>query len=202
MRSYDGTTATYLTSEPGMFARLLIWMTVKDRSTGAPVTFGFWNGADHENFTINAVSRLYYGAGQVIGVEPMVYAKGIAGRTQRMTISPLAVEAVSVIRTYDPRLAPIEIHRALFATATGVLTGTPARVFSGFIDTVTIATPEEGGTAAVEIAMISSAMLLTRTRPDKRSSAQQKAAHVGDTFRQYATVSGSVPCAWGEERAS
>ena len=50
---------------------------------------GLWTGADHENFTIGAASRLYYGAGNVVELPQLTFQAGLAVRMHRLGLSPL-----------------------------------------------------------------------------------------------------------------
>ena len=199
MRTFDAPTAAHVSTATGFMARVLVWITAKDRSTGAAVTLGLWNGDDVESITIGGVARTYYGAGALLGFEPVLYSSGTVVRSLRASLSPLAPAAAQVIRGYEPRLAPVEIHRALYDVATMTLVAEPHRVFKGWIDEVRITTPEIGGDASCEVTMVSAARALTRTLALRKSDETQK-LRSGDRFRRWADVSGSVDTWWGEKR--
>ena len=200
MRSFDTATSTHIGATTGFYARVLIWIVAKDRTTGTPTPLGLWNGDDALSFTIGGVARTYYGAGALLSVEPMVYGSGTLVRTTRANLSPIAPEVAQVIRGYEPRLAPVEIHRALFDVNTMALVAEPHRVFKGWIDGVRITTPEIGGEASCEVTMASAARALTRTLPLKKSDETQK-LRGGDRFRRWADISALVDVYWGEGRA-
>lgn len=199
MRSFDANTAAHISSATGFYARVLIWIIAKDRSTGAPTPLGLWNGDDVLSFTIGGVARTYYGAGALLGIDPIIYGSGTFVRTTRANLSPIAPEVAQVIRGYDPRLAPVEIHRALFDAETMALIAEPHRVFKGWIDEVRITTPEIGGDASCEVTMASAARALTRTLPLKKSDETQK-LRGSDRFRRWADISALVDVYWGERR--
>lgn len=199
MRSFDTATATALAASE-IVARALVWIRAKDRSTGTEETIGLWTGEDVASFTINGQARTYYGAGALLAIEPIVSQSGLVVQMSRMTLSPLAPEVAQAIRGYEPRLAPVEIHRALFDPLTMGLVAEPHRVFSGWIDEVVLTTPEASGEATVEVTMASAARGLTRTLPLKKSDETQK-RRSGDRFRRYADVSAAVDVFWGEARA-
>lgn len=200
MRSFSGTASTYLATGQ-VHARILFWAEAKNRGTGVTETIGIWNGDQDRNFTISSVSRTYIGAGGLLGVEPMVYGAGLQIRTQTVTFSPLEAEVIDLIRTYEPRLAPVEMHRAIFDPLTGDLVEEPHRIFKGWIDEVTIGTPEINGQATCSVTLVSTARALTRTLASKKSDAVQK-ARSGDRFRRYIDVSGNVKVFWGEKTES
>lgn len=199
MRTFDTATSTAM-SAPGIVARVLVWVRARDRSTGVEATLGLWNGDDTASITVGGVARTYYGAGALLGVDPIVYSAGVQVRMQRVSLSPLSPEVAQAIRGYEPRLAPVEIHRALFDPATMALVAEPHRMFKGWIDDVSITTPEIGGDAMCEVTLASAARALTRTLPLKKSDESQK-LRSGDRFRRYADISAAVDVYWGEARA-
>lgn len=200
MRDYGSATATYLQSRAGTIARTLIWVSARNRSTNLVETMGLWTGADHESFTIGGVSRLYYGAGNVTDLPQLTFQTGLAVRIHRLGLSPLTPEVMQLIRGYDVRFAPVEVHRALFATDTRLLVEEPHRVLSGFIDEVDLGTPAAGGTSSCVLGIATSARVLTQSLPLKKSDETQK-LRSGDRFRRWTDVSGSVDVWWGAQRS-
>lgn len=200
MRSFDPATAAAIAA-PSIVARALIWIRARDRVSGAEQALGLWTGDDSAQFTINGQSRSYAGAGALLSIDPIISQSGLLVRMSRITLSPLAPEVAQAIRGYDPRLAPVEIHRALFSPDTFNLVAEPHRVFSGWIDELVINTPEVGGEATVEVTLASSARALTRGLPIKKSDETQK-RRSGDRFRRWADISAAVDVYWGELRAA
>jgi len=126
---------------------------------------------------------------------------GLVVRMQRLTLSPLSPEVAQMLRGYDPRLAPVEIHRALFYPESRELVAEPRRVFKGWIDQAPITTPAIGGAAMAEVSLASAARALTIPLAAKKSDETQR-RRGGDRFRRYADVSGQVEVWWGEARAN
>lgn len=199
MRSYDAATLAALQTRAGVRARILIWVVAKNRVSGLDETLGLWTGADDRSFTIGSETRLYAGAGSIMQIPAIKLQAGLSVRMQRMTLSPISTVVADLIETYQSRFAPIEIHRALFSTEDGALVAEPHRVWKGFIDEVEITRAESGGEATCEVTAASSARLLTRTLPLKRSDATQQ-LRSGDRFRRYVDVSGKVDVWWGEKK--
>lgn len=197
MRSYDAATLAALSTRAGVVVRILVWVEARNRTTGLPETLGLWTGADDRAFTIGAATRTYAGAGGIMDIPPIKLQTGLAVRMLRLSLSPIATEVGDMIRTYDSRFAPIEIHRALFSPGDGSLIAEPHRVWKGFIDEVEVKETATPGEATCEVAAVSSARLLTRTLPLKASDASQQ-LRSGDRFRRYADVSGKVDVWWGE----
>lgn len=199
MRSYDSATATYFANRSNIVARMLLWISAKDRGTGAAQTVGLWDGDDHTTFTIAGGSRTYYGAGTVLQLPVITFATGFGVQAHTVELSPLAPEVINAIRLYEPRFAPVEIHRALFYAADMSLVAEPHRVFKGWVDAAPITTPEIEGQAKVTLTLMSAARALTRSVAQMKSDATQQ-LRSADRFRRWNTLSGAVDVAWGEIR--
>lgn len=200
MRDFDAPTLAAFQFRTQIAKRVLIWVTARNRTTGDPETLGLWNGGYDRSFTIDGSARSYVGAGALMGVPPLASQAGLTVRMQRLTLSPIDDTVAALIRTYDTRLAPIEIHRASFDPVTTALVSEPHRVFKGMVDELEIPV-EAGGATRCEMTVASSARYLTRTLTLKRSDASQQ-LRSGDRFLRYADVSGEVDVYWGERRAS
>lgn len=198
MRSFDAPTLTALQNRTERMMRVLVWVTARNRGTGLPEELGFWNGGYDRSFTINGVARTYVGAGALMQIPPLVYQVGLTVRMQRLTLSPIDAAVANLIRTYDSRLAPIEIHRAVLDPTTTLLVSEPHRLVKGIVDELEVTTDAKGE-ARCEVTVASSARYLTRTLTLKRSDASQQ-LRSGDRFLRYADVSGEVDVYWGEKR--
>lgn len=199
MRDYGAATLAYFQSRAGIIARTLIWVSARNRSTNAVETMGLWTGSDHETFTISAASRLYYGAGTVVDLPQLTFQSGLAVRMHRVGLSPLSPEVIQLIRGYDVKSAPVEIHRALYSTDTRLLIEEPHRVLTGFIDEVDLGTPAAGGTSSCILGIATSARVLTQDLALKKSDETQR-LRSGDRIRRWGDVTGSVDVWWGAVR--
>lgn len=198
MRTLGSNIAAMLQQRRGIVARSLIWITAKDRSTGDAASIGFWNGADHETITVNGYARLYYGAGSMIGLDAITYQTGLTVRMQRVTISPLSDEAATLLRSYDPRFARVEVHRAFYDLDTDAMLDTPQQVFSGWIDQAPITTPAKNGEAQAQLTLSGQEQIFTRTLSVVKSQAALANRSSTDEFRKYADLAGQIPVQWGE----
>lgn len=200
MKSYGSATTTYLAGRYGIVSRVLFWVSPRD--FGAPTVkypVGFWTGAQDMDFTIDSVVRTYHGAGTILQPEPITTSIGLNVRRHELPVIPLSDEMVDIFRTYELRLAPLEIHRALFYPADMTLVEEPHRLFKGYVDEVVLPTPEIGGEATARITIASTARNLTKTVPQKRSDVVQQ-MRGGDRFRRYTDISGAVDVWWGEKK--
>ncbi len=199
MRDFDPATAAYLASRPGgVRANVLVWITAKDRVTGLPATVGFWDGPDHETFTVDGAPRPYFGAGTILGLESLVYGSGLEVRLATLSLSQISDEVEQAIRGYDARFGAVEVHRVIFDSLTNAMQGPPHGILNGEIDAIVIDTPAEGGEGGVTVTIASAARALTRTLPLRRDDESQR-RRGDDRIRRYATLSGLINTAWGEK---
>lgn len=199
MRIFDTATATALASG-AVELHALVWITGRNRATGLPESIGFWSGDDVAEFTIGGQARTYYGAGNALEVDPIILEAGYSARSQRLRLGALTDEVILALRGYDPKFAPVEIHRAVFDPVTVQLVAPPHAVFRGFVDDVSLPRPEVGGVEVADLALVSSAVDGTRGLTLRKSDEALQARWPGDGFRRYISVSAVVPVWWGELR--
>jgi hypothetical protein len=200
MRILDTASAEYLSTHTGVASRHMVHVIGRNRSTGAQEALGLWQGDDHLTIAIDGVNRTYYGAGGLIGVEPIRAGIGLEVRMLQATLSPLTPEVALLLRGYDTRLAPAEVRRGLLSLETGQLIAEPIRVFRGWVDEVKIRTAEVGGTGEATVTLASAARGLTRALTLTRSDTEMRRRNAGERFRDYADIAGEVGVWWGEKR--
>lgn len=199
MRSVSASVAAARAARSGIHAEHLFWISAKNRTTGAMETMGLWTGPDEQTFTVAGQARTYYGAGNVLRAEPIRATVGIEVRTYEVELAAISPEVEQLIRGYDTRLAPIEIHRAEF-DGDGNLIAISERIFKGWIDGAPITTPEIGGEASARVRLVSAAHALTRYGSATKSDTVQR-RRSGDRFRRFGSIT-SAQVFWGEKSAS
>lgn len=197
MRVYDSATLSALQNPAGVHARTLVWVQARNRVTGAPETAGFWNGDQRQFVLIGGAAREYHAAGSLISIDTIAAEVGIGVRMQRIVLSPINAAVEEALRGFEPRLAPIEIHRVLFDVVKGVAVSAPHRIFRGWVDEVEIVTAAAGGESTAVVSCASSARALTRALQLKKSDASQR-RRGGDRFYRYTDVTDPVEVPWGE----
>lgn len=199
MRIYDSGTSAALAARNGMVSHRLVWITARNRSTALLETIGIWSGEDDLTLEVDGSQRPYTGAGALLQAEPITAGVGLAVRSYQVGLAAVAPEVENLVKGYETRFAPVEIHRALFDPATRALAGPPHRVFSGFINSIDFPTAEPGGTASCTLELVSETRALTRTLASKKSDESHR-NRGGDRFRKFGNISGVVPVYWGEKR--
>ena len=197
MRSFSPTTAAYLAARSDFQGHILLWVSARNRASGAVEEIGFWTGVDHEEFLIEGQSRLYYAAGSMLSMDALRRQVGLKAVTQRVTLSQISPEVQQLIRGYDPRHCPVEVHRALFDPQSDRPVDAPHVILRGFIDKVTLTTPAKGERGSVTIEIASHARALTKPVSRYRSDATLRARAPTDAFRQYASITDAVEVKWG-----
>ena len=200
MRIFDTATAAALAAG-AHHLHLLVWLQGRNRGTGATEVLGLWTGDQPMQFTVEGEARVYQPCGNALEGDPVTLEPGYGARSLRLRLGGVNAAVAQALRVYDPRLAPVEIHRAVFDPETMALVAAPHRMFRGTVDEVSLPLPEKNGTVTAEIGVTSSALAGTRTLSLRKSDEAQQAAHPGDTFRQYIAISTAVPVWWGELRS-
>lgn len=188
---------TYPTISRGPQANeVLLWVEARNRSTGAPERMGLWTGLEDQAFNVGGELRTYQGAGAVLDIPALVSQVGLAVQMQTASLAIVTEEVQTLIRGYDARQAPVEVHLARFDPETDALQSID-RVFTGWLDRAEIMSGQIGGNASLTATLAPSSRALTRTVAVKRSDASQRNRD-GDRFFRHADVSGAVAVWWGQ----
>lgn len=205
MRSVDAATLAYLNSRAGVVARDFIWIEGKNRDTGATETVGFWNDLDTVTVSVISgttgavVNRDYTGSGSLIQIDAIPLVSDMSVRMVRVRLSQINETVALAIRGYEPRLAKVEMHRALFRLDSRALVAPPFPHYVGHINTIQIQTPPPGEQGSIMLQVATHSRELTRSNPAKKSDETQK-LRSGDRFRRYADVAGIWDFFWGEKK--
>lgn len=200
MRDYDTATSEYLQAREAIVARHLLWVTAFNLNTSSLESLGLWSGDDTQVITVEGEARTYYGAAGVLDIPPIQASIGTDVRYLDVGLAHLNAQVHDLLRGYDIRLAPVQVHRALFHAHTRALVSTPVRIWDGWINSVRLPTAAIGGEDSASVRVASAARALTRNLALFRSNAAMQARQIGDTFRRYSDISDDVGVWWGEKR--
>ncbi|PWE29961.1 hypothetical protein DDZ14_16090 [Maritimibacter sp. 55A14] len=200
MRDLDPATVAHLATRPAIAAYTLFWLSATNRTTGAVENMGLWSGDDHQSFDIGGQMRLYHGAGTMLDQLTVRYQSGTQVQRQKLKLAAIAPEVEQALKIYEPRLAPVEIHRAILDADTRQLIGAPHRVFAGTLEQLKTTRPKPGEQGGVAATLASAMRRLTlRLSTTKSDEAQRRRGD--DRFYRYADVSGNYVTIWGEKKA-
>lgn len=198
MRTFGSNIASSLALRKPVVSRLLFWITAMEYGTNTPHSLGFWDGDDHQNFTINSVSRLYYGAGQIMNIEDLTIQAGFDIKSWKVTFSGLSDEVELAIRQYNARFAPIEVHQVFFNPDNMNMLDTPEIVYDGMLNSLSFEKEGLGGSYKATLELTSDARILTQTLPLRRSDEAYK-RRSGDRMFRYAAMTESTKVFWGQK---
>ena len=197
MRTFPAATAAYFASRSAFIGHVLVWLCPRNRDSGATETIGFWTGADHAEFTIRGETRVYFGAGAMLGMDPIRRQTGLKVRSQRITFSQVAPELMMAVRGYDPRHCPVEVHRALFDPAQETLIDEPHMILRGYLDKLKLPTPARGEKGNISFEIATAGRALTKPVSRYRSDATLRARAANDGFRKYSSLADKGETPWG-----
>ncbi|MCG7626058.1 hypothetical protein [Epibacterium sp. Ofav1-8] len=200
MRIYDAETLAYLSGREGLVSVRLVWIAARNLSGGVE-TLGLCSAEDDLAVQVGGQDRTYLGAGPLLQSEPISAGSGLQVRVHRLHLSAVAPEVEDLVKGYQTRFAPVEIHRMFLDPATRLQVGQPHRVFRGVIDGIDFPRAEPNGTPSVSLQLVSETRVLTRPLPLKKSDESHRRRDQQDAFRKYGDISGSVPVYWGEIRS-
>lgn len=199
MRDLPFEVQQYLQMNSGVKVRQLLWIAAKNRTTGAREYLGLWSGDDHQEFTVEGELRTYYGCGQFVDFGQLQVESTLNIRKLSAIVSPITPEVETVLRQYDPKFAPVQLHLALFNPETNNMLPFPLRVFKGWIDKFPVRRPANGEDAQGTIDMVGHTRLLTKKLALKRSDETQRQRSSTDSFYQDVAITGQVQTPWGSK---
>jgi hypothetical protein len=204
MRAISAANLTALQSRI-LMPRDFIWFVVKDRTSGAPVTDGYWSDIGSIDAQIidpdtgGTVTRTWAGAGSLIQISDIPLVSSLTVQNITVTLSQVADRVNNLIRGYECKQGRVEIYRGLFDPANRLMVAPAVPRFVGTIDEAPITTPAEGENGDVSLSCTSNTVELTRSNPDTRSDSSQRLRAASDDFFVDAAVVGTWQQYWGGE---
>lgn len=179
-------------------------ITARVRSTGEPITEGFWSDVgDVAATVIDADTGLpavydFRGVGALISIDPIPMVSNLTVQEVEVKFSQLDDRVNELLRLYDIRQAKVEIYRGEFDPQSMRMVEPASSRFVGFVDGAPVETPSEGNEGSVSIKCVSSAQELTRGNPDMRSHESQMDRADGDEFYTDVTTCADWLIFWGK----
>lgn len=189
----------YVAEQPGVKIRQLLWVIAKNRTTGDPEPHGLWSGEDTQIFTIDAEPRTYYGFGQFIQWGQLQVEATLNIRKLQATVSAISPEVEQVLRGFDPKFAPVQVHLVFLDPETNNIVGNPYRIFKGWIDKFPVRRPANGEDAQGTIDLVGHTRILTRQLALKRSQETQRKRDPADSFFDDVSITGQIQTPWGSK---
>ncbi|WP_245999203.1 hypothetical protein [Paracoccus methylarcula] len=179
MKILDPSLVTSLQAARDQGIKPVYFVTVFARPLGGgvEVPVGLWSG--DENLVLNVqtpegglTSRQYFG-GCNLSLDGLQYVMDLTDNALTIGMSQIADIAQQLVRGFDVRLAPCEVHATTMTG--GDITSNPQLIWIGIVDELQIATPAVGGNGNIGFQVRSEIMSqLTATNPAKSSNVHQK----------------------------
>ena len=189
-----------------LVARDFLWLVVRDRDTGMPVTDGLWS--DVGNVTADVINpdtglvdtRDWYGSGTLVAIDDIPMVANLSVQNVNIRLSQIDDHVNDLVRLYDAKQGRVEIYRGLFDPDSRQMVAPAECRFVGFIDQIEIQTPTENEEGHVTLICASHTQEMTRSNPDTRSDASQKLRHATDNFFQDTSTAGQWEVFWGSQK--
>lgn len=183
--------------------RDFLWITARNRTTGAAVSHGLWSdagafsGAVIDPVSGATITRQWEGAGGLIEVQDVQMSLGLQVNTVQIVMSQIDTQAEEIVRGLDARRGRVEVYRGWLDPVSMLLVAPAICHFVGFVDAAPIVTPAEGGEGSITLTCASYTQELTRSNSAKRSDADQRLRDPGDAFFQHVATVGDWEINWG-----
>jgi hypothetical protein len=201
-KTLDSGTYTAL-QDNRLVSRDFVWFIVRDRSTGGPVTDGYWSDVGTisaqviDPATGGTVTRQFFGADGLISVSDIPLVSTLNVQTITVELAQASARVNDLVRTYDCKQGVVQIFRGLFDPDTRAQVGPAYPRFYGTIDEAPITTPAENDSGNVTLTCTSNTQELMRSNSDTRSDASQRQRSATDNFYQDTAVVGLWQHFWG-----
>lgn len=200
MPTIDTAVQSQFAERRGVEPRVLFWIEPRNRSTGAREGLGLWNGDDHRDFLVESETRTFYGAGNVLGLQPIRSVTGLDVIYHSIELPPFTDEVRIILDQYDGHLAPVRIYSVALDVDTMEPLAAPIRFVKGTLQEAPKSIqPAPGTTSKYVLKIASNARRLTQGLPIYRSQNWLERRASGDLGREHIGVSPDWVVPWGEE---
>lgn len=170
----------------------LVYIKAKNRATGLYEELGVHTGLDRLTVNIDSTSRDYEGVGSVINIPTIKFSTGLSIQTYDFELNIDSPEITNVIRAYDSRLAPTDVHLAVFNGDMSLAGVSP--VIRGWIDTINIS--ENNNFASCTVGIVSNIRAGTKALPLMKSHETQLLRDATDNGFKYSAITPNTKILW------
>lgn len=205
MRGSDNATVNALSAArtKGLAPRSLVTIKAKALVDSTPELFCFWDGVLPVDIEVVGGAtglleqRPFAADGALLKVSSIRLTSDLTIRPATFQLNPLHPRVALMMKNYDVRLAPVEIHRAALDVDTRLPVAPPRCRFLGFMEIPKRVKPKVNEEGSLTFNCISETVQLVRINPAKRSDESQKLRQ-GDRMMKYAEVAHEWEFPWGE----
>lgn len=185
-------------------ARMLLWMSARNRDTNAIEYAGVWNGRGDldvtviDGFTGDEEERTFIGSEGLFSVSEIPLIADISVRELHVRFNPDAAAIIQFLRTYDPKGGQFQLYLGFMNPDSHAFIDYPRALFVGFIDRTPINLTTGHDKSEATVVAVSHTRELTRVNPIVRSSEFLHTRAPGDDFYQYTSSIQNWELFWGK----
>lgn len=188
-----------------LVARDFLWLTARDRDTGATFSYGFWSDVGDVSAPILnpntglAETRNFEGSGTLIEISDIPLVADLTVQNITITLNQIDAAVENIVRGYDLKQGACEVYRGLFDPVSRNIVAPAQNRFIGYIDQVELKTPKEGEDGGITLTCASHSHEFTRYNPSTRSHEDQLLRSNTDNFFTDVSTVGEWEFFWGQE---
>jgi len=164
-------------------------------SSENPADLNVWSGVGDLTYG----GETYLGVGDLLGISPIQETSDISASGMNVSITGVKSSFLVIAKDHEYQGRPITVRLGAF-NASGSLVSDPIIVFSGFMDTMTIA--ENGEYSTISIAAENKLVAFEKTKVRRYTAEDQKIDHPTDKGFEFVTAIVEKQIMWGRPTGS
>ena len=161
----------------------------------SPAELNLWSGVGELSYD----GETYLGVGDLLGISEIKESADISATGMNISLTGVKSSLVSVAKDHEYQGRPLTVHLGAFDTS-GSLVADPIIIFSGFMDTMTIA--EAGEYSTISIAVENKLIAFEKTKIRRYTAEDQKIDHPTDKGFEFVTAIVEKEIIWGRPTGS
>ena len=156
----------------------------------SPNELNLWSG----NGDLTYDGETYSGVGDLLSITPVTETADMTASGINVVLTGVKSSLVVIAKDHEYQGRPLTVMLGAF-DSTGSLVADPTVVFSGFMDTMTIA--EAGETSTISIAVENKLIAFERSKVRRYTAEDQKIDHPTDKGFEFVTAIQNKEIVWG-----
>ena len=164
-------------------------------SSESPAELNLWSGVGDLSYD----GETYLGVGDLLGISEIKESADISATGMNISLTGVKSSLVSVAKDHEYQGRPLTVHLGAFDTS-GSLVADPIIIFSGFMDTMTIA--EAGEYSTISISVENKLIAFEKSKIRRYTAEDQKIDHPTDKGFEFVTAIVEKEIIWGRPTGS
>jgi hypothetical protein len=159
-------------------------------SSESPAELNLWSGVGDLSYG----GETYLGVGDLLGISEIKESSDISATGMNISLTGVKSSLVAVAKNHEYQGRPLTVRLGAFDPS-GNLVADPIIIFSGFMDTMTIA--EAGEYSTISIAVENKLIAFEKTKVRRYTAEDQKIEHPTDKGFEFVTAIVQKEIIWG-----